>query len=561
MRWSKSLIPTFKERPKNVKSLSHSLSIRAGLIRPLVSGVHSYLPLGWRVFLKIIGIIREEMTGIGGQELALPSISPSELWEKTGRWEEWGKEMFKFKDRRGRDLCLMPTHEEIITELAHKQIHSYKDLPQIWYQIQTKFRDEPRPRGGVLRAREFVMKDSYSLDADEEGLKKSYELHREAYARIFTRCGLSCEIVEAPSGVMGGGLSEEFMVLSKYGEDSIMVCSCSYKANREVAKIGESNTSFQDEPLTKVYTPVEGSVDKISEFLRVPKNKLMKSLLYFRNSEPIFILLRGDHELSQEKLNKLGKIRIATSHEVKDIIGTEPGYVSPIGLSFKTIAAISLKGGMGLVTGANEDFYHFKGVNLKRDLKVNEWIDLETPNPGDPCPKCGAPLTLKSTIEVGHIFNLGTRYSIQIGAYFLDKKGKKMPIVMGSYGIGIERVMAAIIETHHDKDGIIWPTKIAPYQILIIPLDMSNCDIRDTAEFIYSELKDKVEVLIDDRIETAGVKFKDADLIGIPLQIIVGEKLIKNGEVEIKSRDRKIHRSIKKEKVVEETLQVLNYEL
>lgn len=558
MRWSNSLIATIKEQPKNTESPSHSLSIRAGLIKPLISGVHSYLPLGWRVILKITKIIRQEMDSIGGQELLLPSLSSTELWQKSGRLAEWGDVMFKLKDRKARDLCLMPTHEELIAELAAKQIHSYKDLPQIWYQLKTKFRDEPRPRGGMLRAREFIMKDSYSLDINEAGLKENYKLHREAYTRIFSLCGLDCEIVEASSGVMGGAVSEEFMVPAPHGEDSIMICrKCGYKANREVAETGNFGKEYQDEPLTEVYTPVEGSVDKISEFLHVSKNKLMKSLLYFRDGEPVFVILHGDHELSDEKLRKLGNFRIATSDEVKDLIGTEVGYVSPVGLSFKIIGAHSLKGGKGLVTGANKDFYHLKGVNLQRDLKPDEWADVEIPNPGDSCSQCGAPLSLESAIEVGHIFALGTRYSTTIGAYFLNQKGQEKPIVMGSYGIGIERIMASVIETHHDENGIIWPGSVAPYDVLIIPLNLSNSKLKKTAEDIYLKLKDKIEVLLDDRSESAGIKFKDADLIGIPWQIILGEHSFEKGEVEIKNRANQSSRSVAKGEAVEEILKCL----
>jgi prolyl-tRNA synthetase len=564
MRWSEKFIPTIKEHPKDVENTSHALSIRAGLIRPLISGVYSYLPLGWKVLSNIIKIIREEMDKIGAQELSLPSLSPSNLWEKTGRWEEWGKELFRLRDRKNRALCLAPSHEEIIAEIASKEIHSYKDLPQIWYQIGVKYRDEPRPRGGVLRVREFLMKDSYSMNADNESLLKSYTLHREAYSKIFTRCGLKFKIIKAPSGVMGGGLSEEFMVPSPGGEDSIIVCkNCGYESNQEMAtsKRLKRNKNQKDEPLTKVYTPIEGTVDKVADFLKVPKNKLLKSLLFFKGNEPIFILIRGDHELSMEKLRVLGDLRIATFEEIKSTIGVEAGYVSPIGLSIQSIADYSLQKEKGLITGANEEKYHFKGVDIERDLKIDRWEDLEIPNPGDPCPKCEAPLSIERTIEVGHIFNLGTRYSIPMEAFFLDSKGKNRAIIMGSYGIGIERVMAAIIETHYDSSGIIWPKEIAPYKVIILSLNPDNPKIRKTAEEIWFALKKNIgerEIILDDREESVGVKFKDALLVGIPWQIIIGERCIKDNKIEIKSRDNKICKTVKKERVLDEVLKCIS---
>jgi prolyl-tRNA synthetase len=560
MRWSNRFIPTLREKPRHSENASHSLSIRAGLIRPLISGVYSYLPLGQLVLSRIMEITREEMNRIGAQELSLPSLSPGDLWKKTGRWEEWGEEMFKFKDRKNRDLCLAPSHEEIIAEIACKEIQSYKNLPQIWYQVGAKYRDEPRPRGGVLRVREFIMKDSYSMDTDMEGLKKSYELHRQAYCQIFKRCGLDFEIVQADSGVMGGGLSEEFMVPSPGGEDSIAVCKeCDYRASFATARTKTVVTQTQEEEsLAKVHTPVKGTVDEISKFLKVPKSRLMKSLLFFEDKEAVFVLLRGDHELSTDKLATIGDLRIADPGEIKDLTGAEPGYISPIGLSIRTIADHSLHGQKGLITGANEDEYHYTGVDTERDLQVDQWIDVEIPNPGDPCAECGAPLMVQEAIEIGHIFNLGTKYSIPMGAYFLDDKGKRNPIIMGSYGIGIERLMATIIETHHDTDGIVWPMEIAPYKATVLPLNMENPEIRDTAEKIWLELRKKTEVIIDDRDEPPGVKFRDAMLVGIPWQIIIGDRSIKTGNVEAKSRDGKFAKTFKIENAVEEVLQCMS---
>lgn len=563
MRWSESFLPTLKEQPKNVEVPSHALSIRAGLIRQVISGVHSYLPLGWRVCLNIINIIREEMNNIGAQELLLPSLSSAELWEKTGRLGDWGAEIFRLKDRGDREICLSPTHEEPITELISREVHSYKELPQIWYHIQTKFRDEPRPRGGVLRAREFIMKDSYSFDIDATVFKKSYAKHRKAYEQIFTRCGLKYVIVEAPSGLMGGGESEEFMVRSEHGEDLIVTCNkCGYGANRETGRIGKnsSESTTNSSELKKVHTPVEGSVEEISKFLNVPANKLLKSILYFCDSEPVFVLARGNHEISNEKLTKLGlptigkkgTPRIATPNEVKNIINADIGYVSPINLAapIKVIAAHSLKEGKNLVTGANENLYHFTGVDIERDIKVTQWVDVEVPNEGDPCPNCGAKLKLETTIELGHIFNLGTKYSVPLRAEVLDTNGDRHPIYMGSYGIGIERIMAAIIESSHDSEGIIWPMEVAPFKAIIMPLNINIPEIKNVAEDIYSKINE-FKPLLDDRNVSAGVKFKDATLIGIPVQVIIGENSLKTNEVEIKTRDKKIAKKAKKEEVVD----------
>ncbi len=560
MRWSKSFIPTLRETPKVAKSISHALSIKAGLVRPLVSGIYSYLPLGWRVISKIIDTIREEMNCIEAQELFLPALTPRSLWQETGRWEEYGQEMFKLKDRKNRDMCLAPTHEEIITKIASDEIISYKHLPQIWYQIQIKFRDELRPRSGLERLRQFIMKDSYSFDADENGFKKSYKLHRDAYINIFKRCGLDFVIVAASSGLMGGSLSEEFMVISENGEDKIVICEkCGYKANLQIADSENKLPNFKDEPLSEIHTPVEGTVEEVSKFLKMPKSKFMKSLLYIMEEKPIFLLLDGEHELSDEKIQKIGNTRVATPDEIKEITGVEPGYVGPIGLNVEVIADKVLKGKKGLITGANKTFYHLKGVNLERDVKVKKYLDIRLVKEGDRCIKCKEPLFFKNAIEIAHIFNLGTKYSEAMDAFFIDKKGKRKPIIMGSYGIGPERIMTSIIETYHDKNGIIWPLEVAPYKVLILSLNISVREVQETAELIYKNLKLKTEVLIDDRLESAGVKFKDADLIGIPLQIIVGERELKKGNAEIKFRGKEQRKKIKKEKVVEEIIKILNH--
>jgi len=528
------------------------------LIRPLAAGVYAYLPLCWRVLLRIIDIVRDEMENIGAQELFLPVLSPSSLWQETGRWEEYGDDMFRLKDRKKRDYSLSPTHEEIISEITRKEIRSYRDLPQIWYQIQLKFRDELRPRAGVLRTRQFIMKDSYSLDADEQGFQRSYQLHRKAYTNIFKRCGLDTIIVEASGGIMGGSLSEEFMVLTPYGEDSIIVCNnCAYRANAAIATAMPDAANFSDDSLEEIYTPVEGSADSISKFLGISKKRILKSLLYMREEEPIFVLVDGEHEVSNEKLKRIAHLRTATEKEIETELGAPAGYVGPVGKKICVLADISLKGKKGLVTGANKGMYHFRGVNIERDINVDEYLDLRAVKNGDKCPICGGKLSEKKAIELGHIFKLGTKYSDAMGVMFLERSGNQLPVVMGSYGIGVERLMAAVIETHNDKYGIIWPKEIAPYLVLILPLNMQNKNIVSIAEKIYSELMEKgVAVLIDDRDESPGVKFKDGDLIGIPIKVIMGEKGLERGEIEIEERDKKEAIRVKKEKVVEEILKL-----
>lgn len=543
MRLSKYFLPTQKEFPKEAKEISHKLLLKAGLIKPLMSGVYEYLPLGWRVIKKIQKLIREEMDRIGGQELLLPVLSSRELWDETNRWDEFGEEMFKFKDRNDRDMCLAPTHEEIITDLARKEIQSYRELPQIWYQIQTKFRDEPRPKGAVLRIRQFIMKDSYSLDVDMAGLNRSFALHKEAYSRIFARCGLETTIVGASSGVMGGSSSNEFMLTSNSGEDTIVVCNkCGYAANIEVATTLLEPVKTEAHNLEEIHTPVLGTVDAVSSFLKKDKRYFIKSLLYIVKDKPIFLLVRGDHELNDSKLLTFfgSNLRAATPQEVKKLTGADVGYVSPVGIKDTEVYAdISLKESTGMITGANKNDYHIRGVDIERDIKVKEYVDVITVKDGDSCPQCkDGILKIEKAIELGHIFKLGTKYSKSMKCLFTDKDGTEKPVVMGSYGIGIERIMAAVIDKFHDENGIIWPMNIAPFLIHIIPLDMSNESVRKTADQFYKKLLDlKLEPIIDDRDERPGFKFKDADLIGIPVQIVVGAKSLKQNFCEIKLRE------------------------
>jgi prolyl-tRNA synthetase len=541
MKWSKALIPTLKEEPKEAESASHKLLLRGGFIKQHQSGVYIFLPLGWRIQLKIAAIIRDEMNKIGAQEMLLPALTASELWEESGRWTDFGSDMFRLRDRKGRDLALAPTHEEIMTDIARYHIRSYRDLPQIWYQIQEKFRDEPRPRSGILRVREFLMKDSYSFDSDWEGLDESYEKHRKAYNRIFDRSGLKYKVVEASSGLMGGSQSEEYMVLSDAGEDALAVCEkCGYAANVEVAS-GIPRDTLPDSPFSKrekVYTPDVKTVEEVSSFLNVTPQLIVKSLLYFVGNEPILVLIRGDHEVNEAKLKSaLGfEARLATPEEVLSKYGVSVGFIGPLGIEVKEILADnSLKGIKGCVVGANQDEYHIVGVDLEDEVNISRFEDLRLVKDGDGCPKCEAPLSLLKAIEIGHIFKLGTKYSESMKALYTDREGNLKPIVMGSYGIGLGRIMASAIELYHDKDGISWPITIAPYEVEILEINPKLT--RNHSEAIYNQLVEKnIDCLFDDRDVTPGVKFKDADLIGIPLKVIIGEKTVKSNLVEIEFR-------------------------
>lgn len=555
MKWTETYIPTLKEIPKDATNISHILLLRGGFIKLLSSGVYAYLPLGWKVLKKIINIVREEMDRIGAQELLLPALTPKEIWEKTGRWKEYGDEMFRLKDRKDREYALAPTHEEIMTELARLDIKSYNELPQMWYQIQIKYRDELRPRGAVLRARTFIMMDSYSFDVDEKGLDKSYELHYEAYERIFKRVKLNTLVVSASSGIMGGSESHEFMVPSLAGEDSIVYCeNCGNSSNVDVAETEPSRVEFgESSKLEEIYTPVAGSIKEVSKFLSVPEYMLMKSLLYIDgNGKPFFVLIRGDYDINENKFLKNFKdARQAEDDEIKRLTGASKGYVSPIGLDIPSYADISLKYGKNLISGANKDEYHIKGIEIERDVKPLKYIDVRNVKLGDICNKCSSPVILKNTIELGHIFKLGRKYSESIGANFTDRDGKAKPIVMGSYGIGIERIMATAIEVYNDKDGIIWPISISPFDGIITILDLKDNKSLEISEKIYKILKENYDILFDERDIGPGAKFKDADLIGVPIRITIGPKTLKEGKVEISRRDSKEKIKIEPEKVKE----------
>ncbi|MFZ3065521.1 MAG: proline--tRNA ligase [Nitrospirota bacterium] len=536
MRYSRLLIPTLKENPSEAEAISHKLMVRAGLVRQLAAGLYIYLPLGLIILDKINRILREEMNAIGAQEISMPVLHPAEVWQQTGRWNEIGDEMFRLKDRGGRDMCLGMTHEEIMTWLASMEIRSYRDLPQIWYQIQTKLRDEARPKSGVLRTREFTMKDSYSFNADEEGLEKSYQLHLEAYKKIFERSGLKFYVVESDPGMMGGAVAHEFMAPSPAGEDEIVLCSCGYAANVELAKSVPTKPEFPVWKLEEIATPNSRTIDEVSEFLKLDKRLFIKSLILVSQKGPVMALVRGDLEAHEKKLRKIiGEFRPAHKEEVKESTGIEAGFIGPIRCKLRIIADETLQEGI-YVTGANKEGYHIKGVVPKRDFTA-EFADIHTAKAGDGCPKCGKALASEKVIEIGNIFKLGTKYSEPLKAYFLDENGKEKPIIMGSYGIGPARIAASAIEQNYDDNGIIWPLAISPFQVEILPLNMKNEAVKKSADEIYQGLlKENIEVLIDDREASPGIKFKDADLIGIPYRIIIGEKGLKEGLVEIKER-------------------------
>jgi prolyl-tRNA synthetase len=537
MRFSRTCVPTLRETPSEAKAVSHKLLLRAGYIRQLAAGLYIYMPLGWRVMGKINAIIREEMARIDAQELLLPVLHPADIWRKTGRWSEIGDEMFRLKDRTGREMCLGMTHEEIMTWLASREIRSYKVLPQIWYQIQTKLRDEARPKSGILRTREFIMKDSYSFDRDENGLSRSYRLHEEAYHRIFERCGLKCYQVESDPGMMGGAMAHEFMAPSPAGEDDVALCdSCGYAANVELAISVSPETKFEDRPFEEVHTPQKRTVREVSDFLGTSPAYFIKSLLFIADTGPVLVLLRGDRELQEKKLQRIiGTCRPALKKEVLETLGVEAGFIGPMGHKIRIIADEALKEGV-YISGANKTDYHVRGVRPGEDFDA-EWTDLHMVKEGDRCCKCGGTLRIEKVIEIGNIFKLGTKYSEPLKAYYLDEKGKEHPLVMGSYGIGPARIAAAAVEQNNDENGIIWPASIAPFEVIILPLKMNNAEILRVSEDIYQELTRRgLDVFMDDRNERAGVKFKDADLIGIPLQVVIGEKNLKEGLVEIKIR-------------------------
>ena len=552
MRFSRMLIPTLREVPADAEAVSHILMLRAGYVRQLAAGIYIYLPLSLRVLEKIYKVLREEMNALEAQEISMPVLHPAEIWQETGRWDEIGEEMFRLKDRTGRDMCLGMTHEEIMTWLAAREIRSYRDLPQIWYQIETKLRDEARPKSGVLRTREFIMKDSYSFDADEDGLEKNYRRHAEAYHKIFSRCGLKFYMVQSDPGMMGGATSHEFMAPSSAGEDDVVICSsCGYAANVELAKSHPQKTEVMDWEFEEVHTPEKRTIQEVSNFMKIKPGYFIKSILVISDDGPVLALVRGDQEAHEKKLIRIiGKHRPAQKTEVKEILGIEAGFIGPMNHKIRIVADSCLKEGV-YVCGANKPHYHIKGIRPEKDFSA-EWHDIHLAKDGDACPKCKAAIKVERVIEIGNIFKLGTKYSKPLKAFYLDEKGEEKSIIMGSYGIGPARIAAAAIEQNHDKDGIIWPKSIAPFDIEILPLNINDAKTMEIAEKFYSDLTEKgFEVLIDDRDERAGVKFKDADLIGIPTQLVIGEKNLKDGLVEIKDRRTKEALKVKVEEAVE----------
>jgi len=559
MRWTKTLIPTLREDPQDAEAVSHKLMMRAGLVRKLASGTYSYLPLGFKALKKAERIIREEMSNAGALEVLLPALHPVELWKKTGRYEAMGDVLIKYKDRHGKETALGPTHEEIITDLVAKEISSYKNLPKTLYQIQTKFRDEVRPRFGVIRSSEFIMKDAYSFDADAEGLEKSYKKMYDAYLRIFERCGLPYIAVEADPGVMGGTASHEFMVPSAIGEDKIVTCACGYAASTLVAKCAEGKSqtsSVRPLPVKEVDTPGKTTVEDVAQLLKVNPENLIKTLIYMADGNPVALLVRGDSEANETKLVnflKCDTLEMADEKNIERLTGGPMGFSGPVGLKIKVLADLSVKGMKNAVTGANKKGKHLINVNIERDFKPEAWLDARIITAEDRCPSCGKKVTLKQAIEVGHTFKLGTKYSLSLGADFLDRNGKSRPMIMGCYGIGVNRILAAAIEVSHDKDGIIWPRAISPYEVAVVPLNIGDESLKKTGEEIYDKLLSAgFDVIIDDRPERAGVKFKDADLIGFPLQVIIGEKNLKNGKIELKTRRDKKSQLIEKKDVIAE---------
>ncbi len=544
MRYSRALIPTVKEVPADAEVVSHQLMLRAGMIRQLSPGVYSILPLGYRVIKKIERIIREEMDAADGQELELPVVHPAELWMESGRWEKMGPELLRFKDRRGRESCLAATNEEVITDLVRRELRSYRQLPLHLYQIRVKFRDEIRPRFGVMRGREFSMKDAYTFDADEAGLDRSYRRLHQAYSNIFRRCGLEFRAVEADTGTIGGSSSHEFMVLADSGEDAVTTCTgCDYAANVEKAEIAPPPARTGGDavpPPEKVPTPGVRSVDDVARFLVVPARQVLKTLLYEGDGRVFAVVVRGDHEVNEVKLRTaLGLSAVAPLAEERApaVAGARVGSIGPIGLGVETVADAWIATVTDGVTGAREDGYHLRHVVPGRDFTPGRTLDLRMALEGDPCPRCGSRLAIRRGIEVGHVFKLGTKYSAAMHCAFLDADGVEKPAVMGTYGIGVGRTMAAAIEQNHDRDGIIWPVPIAPYHVMVLPLNVNDAAQRERAEALYAALQAAGwEVLLDDRDERPGAKFKDADLIGLPLRVVISDKTLKQGAAEVRVR-------------------------
>ena len=567
MFWSQLLIPTLKEVPSDAEIYSHQLLVRAGLVRKLTGGLYTFLPMGLRVLRKVENIVREEMNRAGAQEVLMPALQPPEIWQKSGRYETAKEVFFKARDRAKKEWILGPTHEEVITTLVASEINSYRQLPRNFYQIQTKFRDEIRPRFGLMRAKEFIMKDAYSFDATDEGATVSYKRMYNAYVRIFKRCGLKAMPVEADTGVMGGKFSHEFMVPAETGESDVVFCETGdYAANVEKAtsKLPLPAAREMGAPTEKFATPGVVTIEALSKPpYNVAAADQIKALVYLVENNIVLVLMRGDHQLNEAKLaGILGttNFRPAVEQEIVDALGARPGSLGAVGVTkFPVYADVILRGAAGMTTGANEDGFHLRNVAIDRDLQVKQWADLRTVTVGEACPACGKPLKIQRAIEVGHVFKLGTKYSKALDALFLNEAGKQEPAVMGSYGIGLTRTMQAVIEQSNDKDGIIWPLSVAPFAVCITPLSVApDSQGMKLAREFYNDLSRRgIEVILDDRDERPGVKFKDADLIGFPFRIALGEKSLAKGEVEIKPRAGKLE-AVKIEQGVQRVLELIS---
>ncbi len=557
MLWSRLHIPTLRDTPAEAEVASHRLLLRAGYVRQLSAGIYSYLFLAQRSLLKIQAIVRQEMDAIGAQEMYLPALNPAEVWQESGRWDIMGENLFRLKDRFGRELCLAMTHEEVMTTIARGELRSYKQLPQIWYQIQTKFRDEPRPKSGLLRVRQFLMKDSYSFDMDLAGLDAAYQKHYQAYCRIFDRCGLDYLVVEAHSGTMGGSQSHEFMVASEAGEDFVALCpGCGHAANLEKAVAEAAPPAAADpegdlapEPF---HTPGRKTIADIAAFTGLPESSQMKSLVLVADGKPVLVMLRGDHQLNEAKFGAVSgdpEFRAARPDEIVAWFGAAAGSLGPVGVTNMPILADrALAGRRNMIAGANRDDYHLRNVTIGEDFQA-ELHDLRQVAAGDGCPGCGARLEIRKTVEIGHIFKLGYKYSESMGLRVLNQDGREITPIMGSYGIGIERILCAAIELRHDKDGMVLPAAIAPFDVVITPANIADAAQRQAAESIYREcLAEGLDALMDDRDERPGVKFKDADLIGVPLRIVIGKKL-SAGLVELVDRKTRVARDVPEREV------------
>ncbi len=565
MRTTNLYAPTLRQTPAEAEVVSHQLMMRAGMIRKAAGGVYTYLPLAWRVLRKIEQIIREEMDAAGGQEIAMPIMQPSELWKETGRWAVYGEEMFRLKDRHDREFCLGPTHEEMVTSLVRDEVRSYKQLPLMLYQIQNKYRDEIRPRFGLMRGREFIMKDLYSFDKDEEGLNLSYKKMYDAYTKIFTRCGLEFRPVEADNGAIGGGHSHEFTVLADAGESNIAYCSsCDYAASDEKAELTVIKAPEEEQlPLEKVATPDAKTIELVADYLQVPVAKTIKAVAFqTEKDELILTFVRGDHEVNDVKvINAVGAIDLHMADESAiTAAGGVAGFMSPIGIKkgTKIVVDSTVMEMYNAVAGANEVDVHYKNVNPKRDFGEVIVTDIRMIQEGDACPRCGKPVKMTRGIEAGQVFTLGTKYSEALHATFLDENGKEKPLIMGCYGIGVSRTMAAAIEQNNDEYGIIWPRAIAPYEVLVVPVNAKTPEQLALAEEIYTELQQAgADVLLDDRKERAGVKFKDADLIGYPLRVTIGPKALEEDQIEVKIRKNGETYNFTREEYKEKVLELL----